>query len=59
MKQVLLLAVVLLAGCATPPKPVSAPPPKCEYTVGGKCKQFTADDTQGATTYGHSNENQR
>ena len=58
MKQVLLLAVVFLAGCATQPKHVFTPPPKCEYTVGGKCRTFTADDQQGATTYGHSNENQ-
>lgn len=53
MRQVLSLAVVLLVGCATKPLPL---PPPCEYTVGGKCRTFTADDKQGATTYGHSNE---
>ena len=56
MKQVLSLAVIVLAGCATQPTPM--PLPKCEYTVAGKCKQFSADDVQGATTYGHSNEKQ-
>lgn len=54
MRAISLLVCLTLVGCAT--KPIPMPPPKCEYTVGGKCKQFTADDTQGATTYGHSNE---
>ena len=52
MRAISLLVCLTLLGCAT--KPIPMPPPKCEYTVGGKCKQFTADDTQGATTYGHS-----
>mgnify|MGYP003347265343 CR=1 FL=1 len=52
MKAISLLMVIFLVGCAT--KPVLLPPPKCEYTVAGKCKQFSADDVQGATTYGHS-----
>ena len=54
--RICLIFLLILSGCATQPIPM--PPPKCEYTVAGKCKQFSADDVQGATTYGHSNESQ-
>ena len=52
MRAISLLMSLTLVGCAT--KSIPMPPPKCEYTVGSKCRTFTADDTQGATTYGHS-----
>lgn len=45
MKYIILLAIIL-AGCST----------QC-YLVAGKCKPFTPDDIQGATTLGYSNEN--
>lgn len=54
-KLVVSLVSTIIVGCATQPPP--RPAPKC-VTVAGKCKTFTADDQQGATTYGHSNESQ-
>lgn len=58
-KLVFPLVVSIIAGCATQPSPVYSPPPpprKCDYTIGGKCKDFTADDKQGNTTYGNKTE---
>ena len=56
--------MLLLAGCATAPMPAPMPAPipaplpekKCDFTVGGKCKQNTASDISGATSLGHSND---
>ena len=58
MLRYFVLITLFISGCVTQPKPVPLPLPKCEYTVGGKCRTFTADDKQGTTTYGHSDENQ-
>lgn len=51
MKRILLLTVIVLAGCSTqlPPKP--AP---CEVIVNGQCRSLSASEKNGAGSRGHS-----
>lgn len=54
MRNLLLTTITLtIAGCATGPKPVSAPPPpNCINIPGEGCKKFSAGNV-GGTTLGH------
>ena len=54
--SIIVILATLIAGCATQPIPMPVPAPACDYKVAGKCKTNTASDISGATTLGHSND---
>ena len=59
MLRIFLLTSLFLTGCATQriPMPAPMPAPVCDgIKVGNICKPFTASDTSGAVTLGHSND---
>ena len=53
-KLLLILSILAIAGCATGPKPVFAPPPppNCINIPGEGCKKISAGNV-GGTTLGH------
>ena len=56
MRKTLLVLISILAGCATQPKPVYAPPPQsCINIPGEGCKKISAGNV-GGTTLGHIDE---
>jgi len=64
MRKIILFSLIILSGCAT--QHIAAPinelklirpspkKPICDYKIGDKCKHFTAAEIAGATTLGHT-----
>lgn len=46
MKKIIVLLTIIVAGCATHPRP-------CEVKVKGECREMTAGERNGAVTRGH------